>query len=267
MGLSVLMSVYAKERPEYLAEALRSLALQTRKADEVILVEDGPISPELESVIEASRTELPIVSLKLPKNVGLARALNEGLNACANELVARMDTDDVSLPERFARQVQFMNENPHIAVCSSHIEERNESMSKTLGVRLLPEHHDDIVRFAKNRNPISHPAVIYRREAIVSVGGYPDIYPEDYPMWCLMMVKGYRFANIPVVTVLMRTGEGFIARRGFRFFRGIVKALWFQKKIGFIGWPTFFKKLLYRAAVHLAPAGLRRTLYKHAREK
>ncbi len=267
MGFSVLMSVYSKERPEYLASALGSLSEQTLIADEVVLVEDGPIPGDLDAVIAAAKAKLNIKSVRLPTNVGLARALNAGLEACSFELIARMDTDDVSLPDRFARQVQFMNANPHVAVCSSYIEERNEDMSQTLGVRLLPEHHDDIVRFAKNRNPISHPAVIYRRDALLSVGGYPDIYPEDYPMWCLLMVKGYQFYNIPAVTVLMRTGEGFIARRGFRFFRGIVKAIWFQRKIGFIGWPTFFKKVLYRSAVHLAPVGLRRALYTHARKK
>lgn len=265
MKFSVLMSVYSKEKPSYLRYALESLVAQTLKIDEVVLVEDGPIPPELSEVISAFRPLLNIKSVRLDSNVGLACALNEGLRHCSCDLVARMDTDDFSLPERFEIQVRFMESNPEVAICSSFIEERNEDMTRSLGVRFLPESHEEIVKFAQNRNPISHPAVIYRKEAILNVGGYPDIYPEDYPLWSLLMVKGFRFANIQTVTVQMRTGEGFIARRGFRFFRGIVKAIWFQKKIGFISWPVFFKKIFIRIVVHSAPVNLRRLMYRHAR--
>lgn len=266
MVLSALISVYAKEKPAYLAQALGSLKDQTRMADEVVLVEDGPIDQGLKDVIDSFRECINIKSVKLPENKGLATALNAGLKQCVGDLVVRMDSDDFSLPNRLETQLNFMETHLDVAICSSYIEERNEDMSRSLGVRVVPEFHDEIVRFAQIRSPISHPAVIFRKDAVLGVGGYPDIYPEDYPLWCLLIKKGFRFANIPTVLVLMRTGEGFITRRGAKFFWGTVKVIWFQKKIGFISWWGFVNKVIYRMVVHLPPTPIRRVLYRASRK-
>lgn len=164
MALSVLMSVYAKETPENLAECLQSLCAQTLTADEVILVEDGPISAALKAVIEQFLDALNIVSVPLAENVGLACALNEGLKHCKHDLVARMDSDDISLPDRFEKMVAFMQHNPDIAASSGVIEEFNE-VGHVISKRVLPLVHSEIVAFSKKLSPLSHPIYGYRKIA------------------------------------------------------------------------------------------------------
>jgi glycosyltransferase involved in cell wall biosynthesis len=262
---SVLMSVYTKEQPGYLLESLESIVGQQLLPTEVVLVEDGPVGEELLKVIDSYRDKLTIISVKLPVNVGLAQALNVGLRHCNESLVARMDTDDICAADRFIKQVDFMSGHPEIAVSSSWVEECNSDMTRVLGIRVLPEHHVEIVKFAKRRSPISHPAAIFRREAVISAGGYPIQFPEDYALWSLMIVQGYEFANLPEVLLRMRTGDDFIARRGFDFFKGEVKLLKYQYDIGFIGKIDYFINLTVKSIVRLTPCWCRKLLYRFAR--
>lgn len=265
MKFSVLMSVYVKENPAYLDECLASLGAQTLLASEIVIVQDGAITDELKSVIYKYSGTLPIKSVKLTENRGLAKALNEGLKHCSNELVARMDTDDVSLPHRFERQVTFMFTHPGVDVSSAWIEERDQRMDKLLFVKQLPLTHDDILKFSKKRNPISHPVSIFRKTAVMSVGAYPNIFPEDYALWSLMLVKGHRFENIPETLLYMRTGADFITRRGLNFFKGEWCLLKYQRAIGFLNYYEFCINLLIRVAIRLPPAKVRAFFYKFAR--
>lgn len=265
MSFSVLMSVYIKENPDYLRACLDSLLAQQLTSPDVVLVEDGPLTEALRDVIDSYKDRLPLNSVKLPKNKGLANALNEGLARCQFELVARMDTDDVALPQRFERQVAFMQKHPDVDVSSTWIEERDQVMEKVLFLKKLPVRHEELVIFAKRRNPISHPAAMFRKSKVLAVGGYPLIFPEDYALWSLMMVKGLRFANIPEVLLHMRTGEDFIGRRGLNFLKGEIKLLKYQRDIGFLSWSSYLTNLLARAAVRLPPSAVRRLLYKISR--
>lgn len=265
MNFSVLMSVYIKEKPVYLKECLESLALQTLQAPEIILVEDGPITTELSEVIDFFCQSLPIKRIKFTQNQGLAAALNEGLRNCSHELVVRMDTDDIALPMRFKRQIDFMNANLKISVSSAWIEERDNDMHEKGFLKVLPEKHIDIIRFAKRRNPFNHPVTIFRKSAVLAVGGYPLVFPEDYALWSLMLVKGYTFANIPEVLLYMRTGEAFIDRRGLDFFKGEIGLLKFQKSIGFLNTFEFLTSLALRAAIRLPPRSIRKIFYQTMR--
>ena len=110
---SVLLSVYKKEHPTYLKQSLDSLFAQTLPPDEIVLVKDGPLTPELEAVVTEYQSRYPMLKVvPLPQNQGLGKALNEGLKHCSYELVARMDTDDIAKPERFERQMQVFREHP-----------------------------------------------------------------------------------------------------------------------------------------------------------
>jgi len=262
---SLLMSVYAKENHAYLRECLESLAVQTIKASEVVLVEDGPLTEDLKVVIESFRDVLNIKSICLEKNYGLAYALNAGLVHCSYELIARMDTDDVCLSDRFELQLAFMEKHPNISVCGGYIDERNEDMTKSLNIRRVPLDSKDILSFAKKRSPLSHVTVMYRKSAVLSVGGYPLIYPEDYPLWLLFAVNVLQMANLPQVLVNVRTGDGFIARRGFNIFVGEYEVFKFQKKIGFISQYEFLRNVLIRVVVRLSPVFVRRLFYQFAR--
>lgn len=265
MSLTVLMSVYVKERPNYLVECLESLRIQSVPPSEIIIIQDGHITNDLENVICEYECILPIKTVKLENNRGLAAALNEGLKYCSNELVARMDTDDVALPHRFERQLEFMLANPQVDVSSAWVEERDEYMSKVLFLKKLPLSHDDIFKFSKKRNPISHPVSIFRKSAVVSVGGYPSIFPEDYALWSLMLVNKFQFANIPETLLLMRTGRDFMGRRGFDFFKGELGLLKYQKSIGFLDAYEYCLSFVIKVFLRLSPLKVRELFYKFAR--
>lgn len=265
---SVLLSVYQEEKPEYLNAALRSIwDEQCLKPDQIVLVEDGPLTAELEETISSCKAKLGDVLCIVPleNNVGLAAALNAGLLHCDHDLVARMDTNDVSLTERFALQVNFMLANPNIAVCSGQIDEWDEHMHQRIGTRQVPLTHDEIFRMARSRNPINHPAVIYRKSAVLAAGGYPQIYPEEYPLWCLMLMRGDKFANLDQCLLRMRTGQDFFARRGREFLRGELEILKLQRQISMISRYEYARNYVIRCVVRLSPVWLKRFLYRHVR--
>lgn len=263
---TVLMSVYRRERPEYLRQALQSVADQTLPAEEVVLVVDGPVGSDLEAVVGEFQQTLPLKVVRLPENRGLAGALNKGLPHCSHEWVARMDTDDIALPDRFARQIDFIRAHPQVDVCGAWLEERDATMERVVAIRRVPCAHDEIRSFARRRNPISHPVAFFRKSAALAVGGYPLVgKAQDYALWSLMLARGYRFANLPEVLLWMRTGEEFIGRRGFGYFLGELDLLRFQRSIGFLGWFDFVVNLLARFVVRIVPGGLKRLLYRFAR--
>ncbi len=265
MTFSVLMSVYGKADADALAASLESLATQTLKASEVVLVEDGPLTPKLDEIIADFRERLPLKSVKLHENKGLAAALNAGLKVVSHEWVARMDADDICLPTRFARQMDYLRDHPDIDVLGTWIEERDTAMAEVLAVRKTPQTHDAILRFAQKRSPVSHPSVFFRKDAVEAVGGYPDLYPEDYLLWGRLLAQGYRFANLPEILVWMRTEDDFYARRGWRFFKGEVAsyiALW---RLGFLPFHRCLLNSITRAILRLSPAFLKRIMYQRLR--
>lgn len=265
MSFSVLISVYCKEKPEYLDLCLQSLLDQTLRAGEVILVEDGQLSTQLHSVIDKYRDSLNIISVPLSKNVGLARALNEGLMHCQYDLVARMDSDDIALTDRFEKQLAFMQLNPQIAASSGLIEEFDDE-SQARSHRHLPLTHCELVKFAKTRNPLSHPATIFRKQAVLAVGGYPIFQnSQDYALWSLLIVRGFKLANMPDILVKMRTDSKMMSRRGIRYFINEVRLFNFQRKIGFLSYAEFFFNLSVRLVVRILPLFMKRWLYKNAR--
>lgn len=261
---SVLMSVYLHEKPEYLAAALKSLMDQTLPHDELVLVEDGPISPEMERVIESHREALNIISVPLAANVGLARALNAGLDKCQNELVVRMDADDLALPDRIERQVAYMISNPEVAASSGRIEEFNED-GRPSSYRVLPAQHEDLVRLAKRRSPLSHPAVILRKSIIKSVGGYQDIYPEDYMLWVIMIKRGYRLGNLKETVLRMRVNDAILKRRGLKMLKGELKIHAYMYRNKMLGRFEFLSIVMLKILHRLAPGFLKILFYKVAR--
>lgn len=265
---SVLMAVYGAERPAYLEAALKSVwDKQTLKPDQIVLVKDGPLTAELEATVSAWQAKLGEVLdvVALDTNRGLATALNAGLPVCKHDLVARMDSNDLSLPERFARQVALMAANPDIAVCSGQMEEWNETMDTQIGLRRVPESHEEIFRMAHSRNPMNHTTTMYRKSAVLGVGGYPIIYPEDYPLWCLMLMRGHRFANLPVATSRMRADNNFLARRGRPILEGEMQILDLQRRIGMLNRVAYARNVAVRQILRRSPNWFRKTLYRYAR--
>lgn len=213
---SVLMSVYAKERPEYLRESLGSIITQTVKPSEIVIVEDGPIPSNLEQVIQDLNRKHPSLLRikKLYKNQGLGKALNIGLSVCSNELVARMDSDDIAVENRFAKQLELMiTENQDIS--GGQIVEFSDDVSNILAKRLVPINNDEIIKFAHKRNPFNHMTVMFRKSKICAVGNYrskPGY--EDYDLWIRAILAGLRLKNSPDLFVYARAGKDMVTRRG-----------------------------------------------------
>lgn len=269
MQFSVLMSLYAKEQPAFLAACLQSLAAQTVHADDIVLVLDGPINASLQQVIEDWQTNLPLHIVALPNNVGLGQALNAGLAACQHEWVLRMDTDDICVPTRFEQQLAYIKAHPTLSVVGGQIIEFEHTLETGKKSRHVPLRHDAIVLYAKSRNPINHMTVAFRKSAVLNVGSYrhAPLY-EDYDLWVRLLVAGYEFANLAEVLVYARAGEAMYERRG-----GISYAkheIGMQQNFyghGFLNLAQVIKNLAIRLPVRLLPNGLRRWLYQNLLRK
>lgn len=267
---SVLLSVYKKEQPTYLRQSLDSLFSQTLPPDEIVLVKDGPLTPELDAVITEYQTRCTILKvIPLTHNQGLGKALNEGLKHCSYELVARMDTDDIAKPERFEKQIRVFTEHPEVDVCSAWIEEFHEDTSRVVSVKKLPEHQQEILRYARKRCPVNHPATMFRKEKVLEAGGYPPIpMYEDYGLWVRMLARGCRFYNLPESVLYFRTSPDTFKRRGgWEYVKKEINLLNYMREIGFISTPVFCQNVAIRLVVRLMPNSIRGFIYKHLLRK
>lgn len=234
---SVLMSLYKKEHPEYLRLALDSMINQTVKPDEIVLVEDGPLTPELYAVVEEYKDQLTIVVNE--KNLGLGLALNKGLKACRNELVARMDTDDISVLERCERQLRYFKNHPQTTILGGQIEEFITNPKDVVGKRVVPETDEQLKLYMKKRCPFNHMTVMFKKEDVIKAGNYQDwFWNEDYYLWIRLALEGCIFANLPDTLVYTRVGVDMYQRRGgWRYFRSeqnIQRLMMKKKIIGFV---------------------------------
>lgn len=265
MKFSVLLSIYHKEKPEYLLQSLDSVFAQTLRADEVILVKDGPLTEELYTVLEEFQgkyQELKTVPLK--ENVGLGEALNEGLKHCSHDIVARMDTDDICKPDRFEKQLAVFKNNPDIDVVSSWIDEFEGEVDNILSTRKLPETHSEIYEYGKKRCPINHPAVMFKKSAVLTAGGYMHLpLFEDYYLWVRMLVNGAKFYNIQESLLYFRTSSAMFMRRGgLKYALTEVSFLWKMHKIGYVNLISTIKSIFIRFTVRIMPNSIRGFIYK-----
>ena len=198
---SVLMSVYRKENPVFLRKSLNSVFSQTLPANEIVLVEDGPLTDELYEVIDEfreSQSTLKIVSLE--QNQGLGNALNEGMKHCSFEIIARMDTDDICYPDRFEKQISYMECHFDVDVVGCWTQEFYEDLEGHKVITSLKKFPNTVwhnIKYCTKRCPVEHPAVVLRKKAVLAVGGYQHCYLfEDYHLWARMFVNGSKFYNL-----------------------------------------------------------------------
>lgn len=210
---SVLCSLYFKEDPLYLAECFESIAKQSLKPNEVVVVHDGPLTPSLYEVLAKWEQKLPLKQIILEKNVGLGEALNKGLEACSNDLIARVDTDDINHLDRFEKQVKYMDSNPNVFAASSDVNEFETDPNKPSRVKTVPR-SNNVLEYSLKRNPLNHMSTIFRKHAVVEVGSYQHhLYMEDYYLWLRLQANGYKISNISEVLVSARVGNGMLKRR------------------------------------------------------
>ncbi len=263
MKYSVLMSVYYSDNPAYLKTAIISVLCQTVKPDEIVLVCDGPLTEQLDAVIEDYQKELCVVRLK--ENQGLGEAMNIGLRHCSNELIARMDSDDISLPDRCERQLRAFDEDSELGIISGTIEEFSEQTGEVMQKRRLPCAHADIVAFSKRRCPFNHPAVMYKKSAVAAAGGYSEKYHfnEDYDLWFRMLKNGTKSRNLSDVLVRMRVSDDSYKRRGGREYAEMSLRFYaHMRKSGWISRKDYLLSALPQATVCFLPNGMRKSVYR-----
>lgn len=263
---SVLMSVYYKEHAEYLRTAMNSIWEQTVPTNDFILVCDGKLTPELDSVVEEMRTvhSEALHVIRLANNGGLGNALNVGIKHCKNELVARMDSDDISRPDRCERQIAMFSSYPEIDICSGTVEEFTTSTDEIEARRVLPEHQEEIVAFAKKRNPFNHPCVMYKKSSVETAGGYQDFYfLEDYFLWIRMLQKGFIGYNFQQPLLWMRAGSDMYKRRaGWKYVKSQRDLFKYMRDSGFIENGQYVVSTMTRGFSSIIPNGIREFLFK-----
>lgn len=264
---SVLMSVYYKEKPEWLKYSIESMLNQTVLCDEFVLVEDGPLTKELDDVVDEFSSKYPKLFkiVKIKKNGGLGPALQRGVLECKNEFIARMDSDDYSKPDRIEKQIKIFEENPELGLVGTNVEEFEESIDKVNCHVILPETHDEIYKFSKTRCPFRHPSLLYRKSAVLKAGNYRMFYLcEDYDIYVRMLQTDCKCYNIQEPLVYMRIGKDFYKRRGgWKYMKTILKFKNEQLKSGYFSFVNYLKSTIPHVIVCLMPNSLRDYVYRN----
>lgn len=259
---SVLMSLYKKENPEYLRIAIDSMLNQTVAPDEIVLVEDGPLTDELYAVLD----DYPILHrIKNEKNLGLGLALNVGLKECRNELVARMDTDDCSKPERCEKQLQRFLEKPYLAIVGSHIDEFIGDTSNVISQRIVPTTSEEIYKFAKKRSAFNHPTVMYSKTAVLENNGYANLKRnQDVDLFGRMQFKGYKAENIDEALLWFRSSDELAKRRkswqNTWSYIATIRKFW---KMGYSSFTDYAIVGIAQTGTYLMPIKLQNYIYKN----
>lgn len=263
---SVLMSVYYKEKSEFLKESIDSMLMQTIKTDDFVIIKDGKLTEQLDEVIDFYAKKYPNIFniVELDKNIGLGPALALGINKCKNELIARMDSDDYSVPNRIEMQLKIMNTNNYIGLVGSNVEEFNDNIDNVISHVRLPEKHEEIYKFSKTRCPFRHPSLLYKKSEVLKAGNYVEFYLcEDYDLYVRMLRAECKCYNIQQPLVYMRISADFYKRRGgFKYMRTILKFKNEQLKIGYFSITDYLKSTIPHVIVCLMPNSLRDYVYR-----
>lgn len=268
MRFSVVTSVYRNDKPEYVARALDSITIfQTRKPDEVVLVVDGPVSDELASLLKEKQSELGGLYniIWLSENRGLGNALQVGVKAAKYDIIARMDSDDVATPNRFSKQVAYLESHSDCDIVGGQISEFVGDEINIVGSRIVPNTNDDIYKWMKGRCPFNHMSIMARKASIISAGNYADWhFNEDYYLWIRMALKGCKFANLSDTLVNVRVGKEMYQRRGgWKYFKSEKGLQDFMLKNKMISHPKYCYNVLGRFVIQVVmPNKLRGLIFQ-----
>lgn len=264
-AFSLLLPVYGRDDEAQLVRAFRSsVDEQTLRPTEVVIVRDGPVPAPLAALLAelVATSPVPARVIELPENVGLAEALTVGLAACAHDVVARMDADDIALPERFAKQLALLDTGYDLV--GSGLYEFEDDESVTIGVRTPPTGEEHIRRYSRFHDPFNHPTVVYRRAAVQAAGGYVAVgLMEDYWLFARMLATGARAENLPEPLVKYRVGAGAYKRRGgIAQLRAELRLQRLMRRAGITSPAETARNVVIRGGYRLVPEALRKVAYR-----
>lgn len=263
---SVLMSVYYKENAKWFEESIQSMFMQTIQPKEFVLVEDGKLTEELENVVKKYKKKYPKIMkvVKLDENVGLGPALQRGVKECSCEYIARMDSDDYSVPNRIEKEFEIFEKDSTIGMVGSNVSEFIDNIQNVICNVVLPEKNEDIIKFSKKRNPFRHPSIMFKKSEVIKAGNYREYYLcEDYDMWLRMIRNNCKCYNIQENLVYMRISDDFYKRRGgIKYLKSINKFKKEQMTLGYFTKMEYLKSIIPHAIVCLMPNFMRDFIYR-----
>lgn len=264
INYSVLMSVYYREKAQHLDEAINSILKQTVPTNDFVIVCDGTLSKELYLIIDKYRSEHPSIFniIYLDHNVGLGTALSIGISYCKNEIVARMDSDDISLPNRCEKQLNYFNKN-NVDVVGGQIIEFFSESREMVSERIVKLDHNDIVKIAKKKSPMNHVTVMFKKSSVINSGNYKHLkYNEDYYLWIRMILAGYKFGNIDEPLVFVRINDStFERKQGIGYFKCQKQLFIFMRDNHFIGFARYSMNIIVRFVSAVIPNKIRKVLF------
>jgi glycosyltransferase involved in cell wall biosynthesis len=270
VDVTVLMPVYQGDDRNSLKSAVDSVLHQSVEPRELLIVIEPPLKPAVSDYINHLTSDIcEIRTESVSEGTGLGKALNIGVSSATSRYIARMDSDDISKQSRLELQMQYMKTNEHLDVVGSYSGEFSHSPESLDRIKAVPTTQDEITSYAQFRNPINHPTVLFRREAVIDSGKYNDVPDfEDYDLWVRMIQDGANFENIPEVLVYSRADDDFSTRRGgINYFKNELHFQLRLYKYGFISLTTVIRNSLFRGGVRLLPPRLRDQVYAVIRGK
>lgn len=271
LKFSVSMCVYGGDNPEWFKAAVDSILNQTVKPNEIVLVVDGPVPPELDIIIAELENSSLFKVVRFAENQGHGNARRRGLECCENNIVALMDADDISAPDRFEKQLAFFENDPELSIVGGNITEFVETPDNIISRRIVPQADSDIKKYLQKRCPFNQVTVMFKKSDVQSVGGYIDWYcDEDYYLWIRMYLANMKFANSSDILVNVRVGKDMYQRRGgIKYFKSEAKLQKYMLKNKVIGFGTYLLNVLKRLILQvLMPNRIRGYIFKKfAREK
>lgn len=270
---SVLMPIWSGEKLCFLEDSVKSMINQTLRPVEFVFVFDQPISSEMDSLLK--KLILPKAKIKYVdacnlRGCGLGALLNIGVESCSCPFIARMDSDDISLPIRCQKEIEILNNITSIAVVGSFLTEFEITPKIPKFIRKVPEMGEELIRFAKYRNPTNHPTVMFRKSSILEVGNYNTSFShcEDYELWYRFIKRGYSLYNIQESLLFFRTGDNFLERRSdIKNIKAYKKLKKIMKSDKFINHNEYITSILIQYFFAYMPKIVKKIIYQQLRIK
>lgn len=267
LKFSVMLPIYYKENAEYFNLALNSILNQTLMPNEILIIEDGRLSNELESIVMNAEQQYPnlVRVIRLEKNIGIGKVRALGVEECKHEYIALMDSDDISMIDRFAKQIPILEANNDIDMLGGQVTEFNDEPELICQKRIVPTAYEDVYKFCKLRNPTNNVTLIFKKSVALAVGNYNiNVGFEDYELCAKFLNQGYKIVNIPDFLVNVRSGKRMMdKRKGLDyFFKYEYTCMKTFLDMGFINYWEFVRNLALKFPLRVMPNWMRTLVYK-----